>query len=142
MWTVTIRDKGLHNEAITLQVEFKNGDESIVRNFAGNTKEELDSKIARQLETLEKRDANVDLVTVGEWTPPFKPVEPEKTADELAADAWLEQWNAFTAAEKAMDALKRNGITPTTDEQTAFETLKKWVADNRKPEYSRLIAGI
>ena len=67
--------------------------------------------------------------------------EPEKTADELAADAWLEKWTEFVAAEKAMNALTRNGITPEPEEKAAFEALKKLVADNRKPQYAHLIAN-
>jgi hypothetical protein len=45
------------------------------------------------------------------------------------------------AAEKAMNALKRNGITPEPEETAAFEALKTWVADNRKPQYAHLIAN-
>ena len=139
MWTATIRDKGVQNEAITCQVEFVNGKESIVRNFAGNTKEEIDRRIQQQLDALVKRDENVDLVTVGEWTAPVEEPAPEPTPEEAARDAWLEKWREFAGAEKGIAALARNGITPKPEEQAAFDALKQWVADNRKPEYTHLI---
>ena len=139
MWNVTIRDKGIKDEAITVQVEYKKGEESIVRNFAGNTQAEIDRRIGNYLQALETRDAEIENVTVGEWTAPVEEAPAEKTPEELEQDAWLEQWNLFVKAEKAMAALERNGITPTQEETDRFEALKKWVADNRKPEYSALI---
>lgn len=61
--------------------------------------------------------------------------EPEKTPEELARDAWLEQWRTYEKADKGMKALRDAGIEPTQEELTRFEALKAWVADNRKPEY-------
>lgn len=140
MWTVNILDKGIENEAIAIQVAFSNGTESIKRNFAGSTKAELDRRIKQQLDALEERDANAELVTVGEWTAPVEEAPAEKTANELAQEAWLEQWKKYRSAKKGMQELKDAGVTPTTEEQTAFDELKAWVADNRKPEYTHLIA--
>jgi len=139
MWNVTIRDTGVKDELITAQVEFTKGDETIVRNFGASSKADLDRKIASFVEKLEQRDAERANITAGAWTPPEPEPEPEKTADELAQEAWLEQWNKFAQAEKGMAALARNGITPSAEEQAAFDALKQWVADNRKPEYTHLI---
>lgn len=138
MWNVTIRDKGINNEAITIQVAFENGEETIVRNFAGNTKEELDHKIKKQLDALIARDENLVKVSTGAWTAPTEP-EVVKTDEEIARDLWLEKWREFVSAEKAMKALERNGITPTAEETQAFNDLRNWVAANRKTEYASLI---
>jgi len=138
MWTVTIKDKGIENEAIAVQVEFTQGDESITRNFAGTTQKEIDNRIKKQLDALVERDANFGNVTVGEWTPAVEEVA-EKTAEELEREAWLEQWRVYQKANEAMKALAEAGMEPTEEETTRFNTLKKWVADNRKPEYSQYL---
>lgn len=138
MWTVTIRDKGISNEAISVQVEFTQGEESIVRNFSGSTKKELDRRIAQQLDALEERDANAGLVTVGEWVKPAEEKE-EKSAEELEREVWLEKWNVYLKAKTGINALTEAGVTPSEEETTAFEALKKWVADNRKVGYEQYL---
>lgn len=140
MWTVNIKDKGAKQEVITIQVEFSDGTENIVRNFAGNSQAELDSKIQKYLDLLETRDADISKVELGTWTPKVEEV-PEKTAEELAQEAWLEQWKKYQGAKKGMEELAAAGVTPTDEETAAFEALKTWVADNRKPEYTHLIAN-
>ena len=141
MWTVTIRDTGVKDEAITLQVEFTKGDESIVRNFAGNTKAEIDRRIKQQLDALKARDENIALVQTGEWKEPVEEPTPEPTAEEQAQAAWLEQWNRYKGALAGMKALAEAGVEPTAEEKGDFEALKRWVADNRKKEYTHLIGN-
>jgi len=141
MWTVTIRDTGVKDELIMAQVEFAQGDETIVRNLGDTTKAGLDQKIAKFKEKLEQRDAEKDLVTTGEWTEPTPEPEPEKTADELAQEEWLAEWKKYKGAKAGMKELADAGVTPSTEEQAAFNALKTWVADNRKPEYTHLIAN-
>lgn len=138
MWNVSIRDKGIQNEAITVQVEFTKGEESIVRNFAGTTKEEIDNRIKQQLDLLEKRDQNVDLVSVGSWE---KEPEPEVvvTVEEQERNLWLEKWREYLQGKKGMEELADAGITPTAEETARFEALKQWVAENRKIEYTQYL---
>lgn len=138
MWTVNIKETGINNEAITAVVEFVNGDEVITRNLAGNTKAEIDGRIERQLKALETRDAEKDLVTEGEWTAPVVE-EPTLTPEQAAAKAWVTQWRKYVKAKQGMDALSEAGITPAQEETDAFDALKTWVAENRKPEYTYLI---
>lgn len=73
-------------------------------------------------------------------TPPQPdPVVEPPTAEELARDAWLEQWRIYEKANRAMKALEEAGFEPTEEETTRFNTLKTWVGKNRKPEYSQYI---
>lgn len=138
MWNVTIRDTGVQNEAITIQVEFTKGEESIVRNFAGNTKEELDSKIARQLETLEKRDANIPLVKAGSWTPVVTektPEDLEKEAFEAAKAEWLQKKAALATMIEDMQKGRELGITPDETQVSIMQGLATWVNENMRQEY-------
>lgn len=138
MWEVEIIDTGIKNEAIVAQVNFTKGDEVIVRNFAGSTKDEIDGRIAKQLKALEERDANADLVTPGAWSAPV--VEKEvKTQEDIEREAWLEQWEAYKKAKEGMDALEEAGIEPTPEEVAGFNALKEWVAANRKKEYTQYL---
>ena len=139
MWKVTIRDKGIKDELITVQVEFSQGDESIVRNLGGNSKSEIDKLITNQLDALEKRDEEIESVTVGEWNKPAQEIEKDPTPEEAERDAWIEQWESYRHAKKAMEELAEAGIEPTEEEIESFEALKKWVADNRKIEYSQYV---
>jgi len=139
MWTVNIKDKGVKHEAIEIQVEFSNGSESITRNFAGSSKSELDSRIKRQLDALNTRDEDYLKVETGTWTAPVEE-EVTKTADELAQEEWLAEWKKYKAAKAGMQELADAGVTPSEVEQAAFDELKTWVAENRKPEYTHLIA--
>lgn len=140
MWTVTIRDKGVKDELIMAQVEFSQGDETIVRNLGDTTKAGLDQKIAKFKEKLEQRDAEKDLVTTGEWTEPAPEPAPVKTQAEIEQETWLAEWKKYKAAKAGMKELADAGVTPSEVEQAAFDELKTWVAENRKPEYTHLIA--
>ena len=139
MWTVEIKNKQTQHEAIVVEVDFINGAETITRNIAGTTKEEIDSRIAKQLKLLEDRDANVDAVTVGAWTAPT-PAVTEPTKGEKDRDLWLAQWRVYQGSLKAMQALSEANIAPTAEETARFEALKTWIADNRKPEYAAFLA--
>lgn len=67
------------------------------------------------------------------------PTTPEPTPEELARNAWLEQWHIYVKANNAMKALAEAGFEPTAEETARFTALKNWVGTNRKPEYSQYI---
>ena len=147
MKTITIRN--LNNTGLKIVATadvVENGEVVASHPVEARSKDEFDRTVANILSIANQVQADFEAISEGEWTAPVveTPVvepEPEKTPEKIAEEAWLEQWNSFVAAEKAMDALKRNGIEPTAEENAAFTALKNWVADNRKPEYSKLIAG-
>jgi hypothetical protein len=147
MKSIDLRNLNNIGEFITATAVVMDGTKELfTREVKARSKEELDGTLANILEIANKVESDFKAVSEGKWVPPVKEEvvpepEPEKTAEELAADAWLGKWNDFVAAEKAMAALTRNGIEPTAEEQAGFNALKTWVADNRKPEYSKLIAN-
>lgn len=134
MWNVTIRDKGVKDEAITIQVEFSKGEESIVRNFAGNTKDELDRRIKQQLDALTKRDENIELVATGEWTAPVEEA-PEPTAEEQAEAEWIDAHNRLKKAQELADMAVKAGQEVTPERQQLIDDLAVYVNTNFKPEY-------
>lgn len=139
MWNVNILDKGTKDELITLQVEFtKEGAEPVKKNFAGNTKEDIDRKIKSYKDALEKRDDDFGAVVIGAWTEPVEDI-PAPTQEEIDRKAWIEKWQEYKGAKKGMSELADAGVTPTEEEVAAFEALKIWVADNRKPEYTHYL---
>ena len=146
MKTIKLRDKNNLGEKITVTADVMSGTTVLFsRVVEARSKDELDRTLANILKIANQVEEDFAAVEEGEWTAPVVEEvvveEVVKTPEELAADAWLEKWNDFVAAEKAMDALKRNGIEPTAEETAGFTALKTWVAENRKPEYSKLIAG-
>jgi len=128
MWTINILDKGRDQELIAVQVEFKNGDESIKRNFAANTKERLVAKVKQYKEALEKRDADFDDVQTGTFTPTEEtPTEP--TQAELDERAWREKREQLREVmELVRDGVLAADAKPVTDLQAA-------VRKDLKPAY-------
>lgn len=112
--------------------------EVVYENIYFTTQDELDTSITNKRNELIAKHEAASVVTPGEYTPTETTVV-EPTAEEVARNTWLEKWRDYLQAKKGMDALKDAGITPTEEETTLFEGLKKWVADNRKPEYSQFI---
>jgi len=138
MWNVKIRDKGVADEAITVQVEFTKDSETIVRNFSANSQSAIDQKIISYRDALKKRDEDFDSVAVGDWIDPTQE-EVTPTQEELEAQAWVEQWEIYTKAKLGMEALAEAGAEPTPEELASFEALKTWLVSNRKSEYTHLI---
>ncbi len=85
-------------------------------------------------ELLSKIQEEIDAI---ENPQPISPIQP--TPEELARNAWLEQWHIYEKANRAMKALSEAGFEPTEEETTRFNALKNWVGQNRKPEYSQFI---
>lgn len=114
--------------------------EVVHENIGFTTEEELNAAIVKKRDELIAKQNAASAIPVGEYTPTEvveePEVEPQQTPEEVARDAWLEQWRLYCQAKKGMDALQEAGIDPTEEETTRFNALKQWVADNRKPEYS------
>jgi hypothetical protein len=118
------------------------------RALFGRTWAEIENQITQLKRNIELAKAEVNAVPVGVVTPVTptptstptltpEPVVP--TAEELARDAWLEQWWIYERANRAMKALAEAGFEPTEEETTRFNALKNWVGANRRPEYSQYL---
>jgi hypothetical protein len=92
-----------------------------------------------EFEVVDIPDPEPEVEEVPVVEPQPDPVIEPPTAEELARNAWLEQWRIYEKANRAMKALAEAGFEPTEDETTQFEALKQWVGTNRKPEYSQYI---
>lgn len=130
-------DKLLTEVVITLSKEGKE-DETFT------TKIESEAVLEATIKALEKRLNDRDEFQskdFSNYVPPVpeapKVIEP--TAEEKAREMWLAQWQVYSKANTAMKALSEAGIEATEDEMTRFNALKKWVGDNRKPEYSQFM---
>jgi hypothetical protein len=146
MKTIKLRDKNNHGEKISVTVDVIDGTDVLFsRVVEARSKDELDRTLANILSIANQVEEDFAAVEEGEWTPPVveEPVVEEviKTKEELAQEAWLEQWKVYQGAKKGMEELTAAGAEPTAEELASFTALKTWLLENRKAEYTHLIAG-
>jgi hypothetical protein len=115
--------------------------ETIYKNIFFTSQENLNSQVNAEKARLDALLVALSGVPLGDFAPTPEPIpEPEPPSEEeLARNAWLEQWRVYEKANRAMKALAEAGFEPTQEEQTQFDALKLWVGTNRKPEYSQYI---
>ncbi len=85
---------------------------------------EIPAKVQEQIDLIENPPQP-------EPTP--EPVPP--TAEELARDAWLAQFQLLERSLRAKEKLEAVGLSFDEEEQARFDALVDWVAKNRKIEY-------
>ena len=139
MFTAKITNKTkVANGNLMITVEFSDGKDTFSENVQPQDKAGFDHWVKSRITTLNTaKEFELD-DNLGKEITVTEPVI-ELTADEKARDTWLEQWRVYSNANRAMKELADAGIEATTEEVARFEALKKWVADNRKPEYSQFI---
>lgn len=140
MFTAKVQKKETTSGTFKVFVEFSDGETSTIEWCIPQNKEGLNHWIKSRLETL---NAGIEIdaeLNVGDALTGEEVVEePVPTPEEEARNTWLIKWHEYSNALRGMKALEEAGITPTSEETTAFEELKTWVADNRKPEYTHFI---
>ena len=146
MKTIKLRDKNNLREKFTVTADVMSGTNVLFsRVVEARSKDELDRTLANILSIANQVEEDFKSVSEGEWTAPVveEPVVDEvvKTKEELAQEAWLEKWKEYQGAKKGMEELADAGAKPTAEEQTSFTALKTWLLENRKAEYTHLIAG-
>ena len=141
MWTAKLNRKEENSGATKFFVDFTNGDKTHTEWCVPQDEQGFKHWVKSRLQTFEASEALKAQLTEGDeidLSEP-EPETPELTAEEAERNTWLEQWRVYSNANRAMKELADAGIEATTEEVTRFETLKKWVADNRKPEYSQFM---
>lgn len=141
MYTATITKTNFSGGTLQIEVEYTNGTETLLEAYNVTSQADVDRAIARKLAQLADLEQTAATIVVGEYTPPATTPAPtpEPTAEEIARGIWLEKWNDYKLAQRAMQELEKAGIAPTVEEQTAFDALKTWVGENRRKEYMYFI---
>jgi hypothetical protein len=142
MYTVSIlgTSKNLELRRFIVTARFTDGDHIVEKDFQFNlteTEEGVKKVLRSALE-----DFNAVTPTIAEGSIDLAEeviAEEVKTAEEVAREAWLEQWHIYEKANTGMKSLAEAGIEATAEEVTRFNALKTWVAENRKPEYSQYL---
>jgi len=139
MYTATLKDKGTLRDKITLQVEFDNKvAEPFTENFTGRTSHEINRSIAIYLENLDKRDADLEGLTMGVFTAPVEepksePVPPTK--EELAETAWNDTKSKLEQALALKKMAEEAGRPVDPARQGEIDALAEYVDTNFKSEY-------
>ncbi len=139
MYTATLKDKGTLRDKITLQVEFDNKvAEPFTENFTGRTSHEINRSIAIYLENLDKRDADLEGLTMGVFTAPVEepksePVPPTK--EELAETAWNDTKSKLEQALALKNMAEEAGRPVDPARQGEIDALAEYVDTNFKSEY-------
>lgn len=142
MFTPSIKSTDFFNGEIRVEVEFlqdSEGAQPFVETFRPRSKEQLDALIRNRVNELEKMEAFVESITTGQYVPEPLPEPSVPTQEQLDKDLWLSKWRDYQGAKRAIKELTDAGFTPTSEEQTEFDTLKNWLATHRKKEYSKFL---
>lgn len=140
MWTAKINKKEESSGLQRVYVDFTNGEKTVTEWCIPSDEAGFKHWVKSRISAFETASAMEALIDGQEIDLTETTSEPsELTQEEIDRNTWLEKWNEYKAAKKGMDELTDAGIIPTDEEQAAFETLKQWVADNRKMEYTHLI---
>jgi len=135
MYTATLKEKTIERNArrIKVVVTVTDGtslfDETFY--FSFNTEVDAMKKVVKSY--LDELNGVEDTVTnLTDLTPAEEPVEPEKTADELAKEAWDADWSKLQAVQPYIDA----GVFDGTE--TPIKNLRDRIKAGFKPEYLEL----
>ena len=141
MWTAKLNRKEENSGATKFFVDFTNGDKTHTEWCVPQDEHGFKYWVKSRLQTFEASEALKTQLSEGDEIDLSEPEKetPEPTPEEVARDAWLEQWQTYEKANSAMKALADASIEATPEEVTRFTALKTWVADNRKPEYSQFM---
>lgn len=95
--------------------------------------------------TVESTDAEWEVIDVPDQEPVIEEpaIEPDPepvppyvpSPEEVARNQWLKQFQLLERSLRAKEKLEAVGLAFSPEEQTRFDALVQWVADNRKIEY-------
>jgi len=138
MWTAEIVAKGVEKDRIALQVEFsKEGEESVKVPFSARTVEEVNNTINQYIHGLDGRDAELEKLTLGDWTAPVveEVAEVEPTDAEVAEELWNTTKGKLEQALALKEMAIKSGREVADDRQKEIDQLAAFVDAYFKIEY-------
>jgi len=138
MWTAKIVAKGVEKDRIALQVEFsKDGEESVKVPFSARTVEEVNNTIKQYIHGLDGRDAELEKLTLGDWTAPVveEVAEVEPTDAEVAEQLWNTTKSKLEQALALKEMAIKSGREVAADRQKEIDQLAAFVDAYFKIEY-------